>query len=103
METHFDMCYWCSTKEYISLISVHNLPKLPTLNVDISYERKLLYAKKARNRWYPAETLRDADYAEDIALLPNTPTQAESLQPNLQQVAGGIGLHVNAYKTDYVF
>ena len=42
----------------------------------------------------------DADYADDIALLSNTPTQTKSLLHNLEQAAGGIGLHVNADKTE---
>ena len=41
----------------------------------------------------------DANYADDIALLANTPAQAESLE----RAAGGIGLHVNADKTEYLF
>ena len=36
----------------------------------------------------------------DIALLVNTPTQAEFLLRSLEQVAGGICLDVNAYKTE---
>ena len=35
--------------------------------------------KNPRSRRYPAETTTDADYTDDIALLANTPTQAESL------------------------
>ena len=35
-------------------------------------------------------------------LLPNAPAQAESLLYSLEQVVGGIGLHVNADKTDYI-
>ena len=31
---------------------------------------------KERNRRYPAQTIMDVDYADDIALLANTPTQA---------------------------
>ena len=31
---------------------------------------------KERSRRYPAHTITDADYADDIALLANTPTQA---------------------------
>ena len=46
--------------------------------------------------------ITDADYADDIALLANTPTQAESLLHNLQQIAGDIGLHMNVDKTEYV-
>ena len=58
--------------------------------------------KKTRSRWYPAETITDADYADDIALLANTPTQAEFLLHSLERAAGGIGLHVNADKTEYM-
>ena len=54
--------------------------------------------KKPRSRRYPAKSITDADYADDLALLPNTPTQAESSLHNLEQAAGGIGLNVNASK-----
>ena len=40
----------------------------------------------------------DTDYADDIALLANTPAQVETLP----RVAAGIGLHVNAGKTEYI-
>ena len=33
---------------------------------------------KERNRRYPAKTITDADYTDDIALLANIPTQAET-------------------------
>ena len=55
---------------------------------------------KERNRRYPAQTIIDADYAENIAPLANTPTQAETLQHSLERAAGGICLHVNADKTE---
>ena len=58
--------------------------------------------KKARTRRYPAETIVDTDNANDIALLANTPTQAESLQHSLEQASGRIGLHMNADKTEYM-
>ena len=58
--------------------------------------------EKARSRWYPALTITDADYADDIALLANTCTQAESLLHNLEKEAGDIGLHGNAEKTEYM-
>ena len=32
-----------------------------------------------RSRRYPAKTITDADYADDIAILANTPNQAETL------------------------
>ena len=37
------------------------------------------------------QTITDADYADDIALLANTHTQAESLLHILEQPASGIG------------
>ena len=55
--------------------------------------------KKTRSRRYPAKTITDADYADHIALLANTPNQAETLPHSLERVTGGIGLHVNAHKT----
>ena len=36
---------------------------------------------KKSSRRYPAKTITDADYADDIALLANTPNQAETLPP----------------------
>ena len=50
---------------------------------------------KERGRRYPAQTITDVDYADDIALLANTPAQTETL---LHIV---VGLYVNADKTEY--
>ena len=44
----------------------------------------------------------DADFVDDIALQTTTPTQAETLLHCLEQAGAGIGLHVNAYKTEYM-
>ena len=57
---------------------------------------------KKRSRSYPAKTTTDADYADDIAILANTPAQAETLLHSLEGAAAGIGLHVNAHKTEYM-
>ena len=54
---------------------------------------------KKRSRRYPAKTIIDADYADDIAILANTPNQAETLLHSLERAAAGIGLHFNAHKT----
>ena len=40
---------------------------------------------KARSRRYPAETMTDTDYADDLALLTNTPAQVESIQHSLSK------------------
>ena len=58
--------------------------------------------EKARSRWYPAQTIMDMDYIDDIVLLANTSTQAESLLHSLEQAAGGIGFQVNADKIEYM-
>ena len=39
---------------------------------------------KKRSRKYPAKTITDADYADDIAILTNTPNQAETLLHSLE-------------------
>ena len=57
---------------------------------------------KKGSRRYPAQTITDADYADDIALLANTPAQAETILHILERAAAGIGLHVNAHKTEYM-
>ena len=55
---------------------------------------------KTRSRRYPAKTITDADYADDIAILANTPAQTETVLHSLERAAAGIGLHVNAHKTE---
>ena len=57
---------------------------------------------KERSRRCPARTITDENYADDIALLANTPAQAESLLHSLERATGGIGLHVNTDKTEYM-
>ena len=52
---------------------------------------------KKRSRRYPAKTITDADY---IAILANAPAQAKTLMHSLERAARGIGLHVNAHKTE---
>ena len=68
---------------------------------DLMKENSFKLAKE-RSRRYPAQTFTDADYADDIALLANTLAQAETLQHSLERAAAGIGLHVNADKTEYI-
>ena len=57
---------------------------------------------KERSRRYPAHTVTDADNADDIVLLANTPTQGETLLHSLERAAAGISLHVNTHKTKYM-
>ena len=58
--------------------------------------------KLAGERKYPTQTITEADYADDIVHLANTPTQAESQLHSLEWAAAGIGFHVNADKKEYI-
>ena len=58
--------------------------------------------KKSRSRQYPIETITDADYADDLALLTNTTVQAKSSLFILEQAVSSIGLYVNSDKTDFM-
>ena len=49
---------------------------------------------KKRSRSYPAKTITDGDYADDIVILANTPNQAETLLHVLERPA--------AHKTEYM-
>ena len=57
---------------------------------------------KERSGRYPAKTIIDADYPDDIALLANVLAQAETLLHSLGRAAAGIALHINAHKTEYM-
>ena len=69
-------------------------------SIDIMKKNVFKLAKE-RSRKYSAQTITDADYADDIALLANTPAQTKTLLHSLERAAG-IGLHVNADKTEYI-
>ena len=70
-------------------------------SIDKIREKGFELKKKSGGR-YPAKTITGADNADDIALLTNTPNQAETQQHSLERAATGIGLHVNAHKTEYM-
>ena len=53
---------------------------------------------KKRSRRYPTKTITDANYADDIAILANTPDQAKTLLHSLEWANAGNGLHINALK-----
>ena len=70
-------------------------------SIDLIKENSFKLAKE-RSRRYLAQTITDVDYADDMALLANTPALAESLLHSLERATGGVGLHVNADKTEYM-
>ena len=77
-------------------------PKYDKLNVIDKIRENGFELTKKISRRYPAKTITDADYADDIAILANTPNQVETLLHSLELAAVGIGLYVNAHKTDYM-
>ena len=72
-----------------------------TRSIDEIKENSYELTKK-RSRSYSEKTITDANYTDDIAILENTPNQAETLLHSLERVAAGIGLHINAHKTEYM-
>ena len=50
-----------------------------------------------------AETKTDADFADDLSLLKNTPAPAEYILYRLLQAAGGIFFFVDANKTEFLY
>ena len=57
---------------------------------------------KKRSRTYPAKTITNADYTDNIAIQANTPNQGETRLHRLERAGAGIGLHVNAQKMEYM-
>ena len=82
---------------YLFIICLDNVLRT---SIDKIRENSFELTKK-RSRGYPTKTITDTDYTDDIAILVNTPNQAETLLHSLEQAATGIGLHVNAHKTEY--
>ena len=108
---------WCSNASVslysymtMSPISLYNLPGKSidlmkgncATKINKFNERKWSHAKKARSKRYPAETITDADHADDLALLANTQTQGRSLLHGLLLAARVNCLYVNSDKTEFV-
>ena len=52
---------------------------------------------------FPSSALKIAFVvSDDLALLANTPNQADTLLHSLERAASGIGFHANAHKTEYM-
>ena len=68
----------------------------------LNHQGIYLQAGKGKKLKITAQSIADVYYADDIELLANTPTQAESLLHSLEQASVGIRLHVNVDKTEYM-
>ena len=71
------------------------------MSIDLIKENSFTI-KNSRSRQSSAETLKDADYADDLVFLINTPSQIKSQQHSLDQAAKVIGLYMNTNKTEYM-
>ena len=80
-------------------------PAFARLYVGVHRSTSLMSSSLLLQQW-PACLVRltwtETNYADDIAILANTPNQAETLLHSLERAASGIGLHVNAHKTEYM-
>ena len=65
-------------------MSVYNLLSLRTTNVSRPNKRYFFTLNK-QETGYTAETMINADYTDELALLLHTPTQAESLLYSREQ------------------
>ena len=92
----------CAAMGQISPIPVYYLPKLCTTNVHRLNERKWLYAGKDKKQNIPPhERLRMRTTLMTYHLWPHT-HPGKFLLYSLEREAGGIGLHVNAEKTEFM-
>ena len=83
---------------YLFIISLDYLLRT---SIDKIQENGFELTKK-RSRRYPAKTIIDAYYTDDIAILAIAPAQAEILLHSLEWAATSIDLRVNAHKTEYM-
>ena len=91
---------WYTLTPYFFIICIDYVLRT---SIDKIRENSFVLTKK-RSRRNLAKTITDyADYADNIAILANTPNQAETLLHSFEQVTAGIDLHVNAHKTEYIF
>ena len=87
---------------YLCILFLRGLKSLIMVHSERNLCRLFIRFSLSRSRRYPATTITDADYADDIAILTNTPDQAETLLHSLERAAASIGLDVNAHKTEYM-
>ena len=90
METHQPPYLFIICLDYVLRTSID---KMKNNGFDLTKE----------SRKYPAQRITDADFADVKALLINKPAQAENMLLSLERAAAGIGFHVNAHKTEYIY
>ena len=89
---------WDTLAPYLFIICLDYLLRM---SIDKRKDNSFQLTKE-RSRRYPTQTITNEDYADDIALLANTPAKAETLLHRLERAAAGMGLIDNADKTEYM-
>ena len=102
-QTSLTFCCQCSTKGYTLAPNPFIIYLNYVLWTSIDLMKENSFTLEKASRWHPAQTITGADYADNIAILTNTPTQAESLLHSLERIAGGIGIQMNTNKTEYMW
>ena len=99
---YFDIVAWVLQGDKLaSYLFIICLDYVLRASIDKIRENGFELTKK-RSRRYPAKTITDADYADDIAIQAHIHNQAKILPHSLERAAAGIGLHVNAQNWIYV-
>ena len=70
-------------------------------SIDLMKENGFKLAKE-RIRRYPAQTVTDTDYTDDIMRLANIPAQTETFLHSLELATDCIGIYVNIDKMEYM-
>ena len=70
------------------------------ISLDANKTKGLLLKPKRSSR-HPAEYLTDLDFADDLAVPPNSVADAETLLQALEEAATHVGLYCNASKTEF--
>ena len=95
-------CSRCAARRLITPIPLHHfLDYVLKMSIDKMKDNGFKLTKE-KSRRYPSQTIMDMDYADDIALLANTPAQAKTLLHSLEWAAAGVGLYVNADKMEFM-
>ena len=67
----------------------------------------MVWHKKAKDlkkcKRYPAESMTNTNYADNLALIANRPANFESLLHRLEHAARDVSLYINAIKIGFVF
>ena len=71
--------------------------------VSISYLKNEFISKKRKSRWYPAEAMTDTDKMNDLTLLKDTLTHAETLLHCPGQAKADVYICVNGDNVKFMF